>query len=634
MDKKTGLKTENDEFVAGIVADFDSSWNYTSGSYHDYWSKMLKLYNSERTLVGYRGTSDTFVPMSYSTIETMTAATSGDKPAVEFIPTKLGQSEETDVLNNLYSMYWDLDNWSNKDIVHNRGLFIYGTFVDYYYWNIDHPCRELIPIRDFFIDPAAKMFNYQDSARYMGHRFLASKSLLKKEVVVNPETGELEPKFKNLEKCEPWNDSGEQTDKEQKDTLMGTTLDKTAQADQIEVICHWTLDEVTYIGNRQEVIYHYKNYYKERQETLGYPNPTGMFPYACDAYDADESLFYGTSALQSIWKPQEMLNDITNQNVDAVSWALDPLMELDPMYSNYIDKIRNVIGGIMPFKPGSFKAVEKPTVPYQAFTERQNIKNEIREATAIDQVVKGIATNKDTTATEVKAQVAAAGRRFDMLLSQLENGGYYTAAKLVFQMIQLYVTQPTMVRVLGDKGIDWQQFDPQFFKGDYEPRVKLKATIQNEKQMKMRDLKEMYSVMVGNPYIDQQAMTAYITQKAFGIEPDEAQALMLDPQKAQEAQQAASEAQNKPDKTPQQIALEGVAKAYGDITTGPDVKAELEALAGLQPSETHSGGMEQMAASQTQAIDAANPLTATNPVPGGAQPLPVPGQEVETGQPA
>lgn len=631
--KKTDnpLKTEDESFVASIVDDYNSSWNYTSGNYHELWQHMYKLYNSERTRVGYNGTSDTFVPMAYSTIETMTAATSGEKPSVEFIPTKNSQSEETGALNDLYSMYWDLDNWTNKDVIHNRSLFIYGTAVDRYYWNIDHPVRDLIPLRDFFCDPAARLHNYNDSARYMGHRFLASKSLMSKEMVVNPDTKQLEPKFKNLDKLSSWNDSGEQTDKEQKDTMMGSTLDKNAQRDQIEVICHETLDEITYIGNREQVIYHHKNYFKERQEFLGYENPRGMYSYAIDAYDAEESLLYGSSALKPIWKPQEMLNDITNQNVDAVSWALDPLMELDPQYSSYMGKIRNVIGAIMPFKPGSLMAVQKPTVPYQAFTERQNIKSEIREASGVDSIIRGVSSsnNNRVTAAEIRAQVQSANRRFDLLLRQLENGGYYTAAKLVFQMIQLYVTTPTMVRILGETGVEWQKFDPNFFKGDYEPRVKLKATLDQEKQMKMRDLKEWYGAMVGNPFINQQAMTRLITQKAFGLEPDDVITLMNTPEQMQAAQQNAQQIQQKPDKTPDQIALEGIAKAYAAPTTAPDIKGELEQIAGLTVSATHQGAMEQAAAEHVSAADAGNTQTPTNAAgPGGpsaAPPIPLPG---------
>jgi hypothetical protein len=596
MNKKTETsnienKTPEKDYVQIAVDGWNSSWEYASGAYHQNWQDMADLYDSKRVMVGYNGISDTFVPMSFSTVETMVAATAGDKPLVEFMQTKPEQATNVEVLNGLFSYYWDLDNWTNKLITHSRIFFKIGTSVLFVYWNIDHPEIKVVPLRDFFIDPTATILNYQN-ARYMGYRFLADIDSLKAEQVINPETQEVESKYQNLDKVTGGYSSGDETDKEYKDTHMGSTLSDEAQKNQVEVICYWTKEEVWYVANRTTVIYKSKNYFKERQQFLGWENPTGMYPFVIDSFLPDESLLYGTSVLQSIAKPQELLNDLTNQNVDAVSWSLDPVMELDPMYASYIDKIKNVTGAVYPFKPGSLSAVNKPMIPSNAFNERSNIKNEIRETTAVDEIIKGISSPSRTTATEVKAQVASAGRRFDIIISQMENGGYYRLSKLVFQLVQMYVTQPTMYRVIGKTGVDWQSYDPNMFKGDYEPRVKLKATLDEQKNKKMRDLKELFTSMLGNPYVEQAALTRIIIQKAFDLEPDEVDMLMVDPQQ-QAMAQGGEDPKAKKEKTPEQIALEGIAKSY--VNTNPDVQAQLEEMAGLQSSIAHEGTMQSLA---------------------------------------
>lgn len=596
------------DYVDQAVNGWNASWAYTSSSYHKKWQEMSDLYDSKRVYVGYTGISDTFVPMSFSTVETMVSATSGEKPVVEYIQTRPDQATNTEVLNGLFSYYWDIDNWTNKLVHHSRGFFKTGTSVLFLYWDIDHPCLRVIPLRDFFCDPSATILNYQD-AKYMGYRFLADKETLKKEMIVDPEKGELVKKYKNLDKLTDF-EPGDPTDKQNKDISMGSTLQN--DPNQIEVICYWTKDEVWYVGNRTQVIYHSKNYFKERQQFLGWQNPEGMYPFIIDSFLPDESLLYGKSVLDAIAKPQELLNDLTNQNVDAVSWVLDPVMELDPQYSSYIDKIQNVTGAVYPFKPGSLSAVQKPPVPLNAFNERSNVKNEIRETTAVDEIIKGISTPSRTTATEIKAQVASAGRRFDLIISQMENGGYYQLAKLVFQMVRMYVTAPTMYRVIGKNGVDWQQFDPALFQGDYEPRVKLRATLDNEKNKKMRDLKELYSAFLGNPLVNQGGLTRLVFQKAFDLEPDEVDALMVDPREV-----AASAGQDKPEKTPEQIALEGIAKSYGK-SLSPDIDAQLEELAGLHPSVTHEGSMEAIATEQMaqQALhgETISPVPTTPPI--------------------
>lgn len=592
--KKSPKKPNAEELVERVVSGFTSSWNYRESSFHTQWQNMYRLYNSERIYVSYNGISDTFVPMSFSTIETMVSATSGEKPLVEYIPTKFEQSTNTEVLNHLFSYFWDMDSWTNKFIQHSRNLFLYGTSVIYTYWDIDHPVARNIPIRDFFIDPSATILNYQN-ARYMGYRFLADKNELKSEQVVDPETGELVAKYKNLDKLNDNYEVGDQTDKQEKDTMMGSTLDKNAQKNQIEVLCYWTKDEVIYVGNRQQIIYQSDNYFKQRQQFLEYENPTGMYPFVVDANYPDESLLYGRSILQPIAKSQELLNDITNQNIDAVSWALDPVMELDPQYTDYMDKIQNVTGAVYPFKPGSLQAVQKPVIPSNAFNERVNIKNEIRETTAVDQVLKGVGSSGETTATEVKAQIASAGRRFDLILASLENGGYYNFAKLVFQMIQLYVTAPTMLRVVGEKGVDWQTFDPEMFKGDYEPRIKLQATLVQEKTKKMRDLKEMYSAMLGSPFINQHNMTRLIVRKAFDLEPDEVDGLVMS---EEEMAKMAESQGGKDDNDPKELIN------YKDAPA--DIKAQMEEAAGYEPSPTHDGAIEtedmERGAQQAEAV--------------------------------
>lgn len=93
MNKKTETsnienKTPEKDYVQIAVDGWNSSWEYASGAYHQNWQDMADLYDSKRIMVGYNGISDTFVPMSFSTVETMVAATAGDKPLVEFMQNK------------------------------------------------------------------------------------------------------------------------------------------------------------------------------------------------------------------------------------------------------------------------------------------------------------------------------------------------------------------------------------------------------------------------------------------------------------------------------------------------------------------------------------------------------------------
>lgn len=566
MPTKSKTVSQGDKLVEAAVKGWSDSWSYRESSYHQNWKDCWALYNSQRIDVGYNGISDTFVPIPYSIIETMVSASSGERPTVEFIPTRPDQEANTEVLNQLFAYYWDLDSWTNKMIQRDRVLYLYGTSILHPYWDIDRPRIKVIPLRDFYIDTSATISDYHE-AEFAGYRFLTTKKALGDEKIADPETGELIPKFKNLNKIDAENKSSDTTDREEKEIMMGASQDT---KDMVEVLVHWTKDTVTYVANRNTVIRHADNPYRERQQFLGYENPEGILPFVADALSPDESLFYGKSALDPIKKPVELLNDLTNQNVDAVSWALDPIMELDPMYADYMDKMKNVTGAVYPFKPGSYSPVRKDIVPTNMFNERTNIKNEIREATGVDEVLTGIFGGDRTTATEVKAQTAAAGRRFSTIIAQLEGGGYYRLAKLVFQMIQMYVQTPIMFRVVGETGVEWREFNPEQFQGDYEPRIKLAVRLREEKNQKMRNLKEAFSAFLGAPGINPEELSRIVVQKAFDLDrEDVARVTNVQPQPPREE--------------PPEI-------KYRDAPE--DVKAQMEMKAGFEPSQTHGATME------------------------------------------
>ena len=186
----------------------------------------------------------------------------------------------------------------------------------------------------------------------------------------------------------------------------------------------------------------------------------GIIPFIIQRDFVDESLFLGRGEVDIISDLQEDLNDFTNQKRDFFSFILNPIWNLSPNKADMIEHIGAVPGRVFPLDPNDLTPVQMPQFPYQAFNEENSIENRIREVTAVDQVVKGVSADTKTTATEIQAQVASAGQRIGMKVTQLENEGFHRLARIVFEMVKLYVTEPTMVRIAGEKGIEWELFDP------------------------------------------------------------------------------------------------------------------------------------------------------------------------------
>lgn len=553
MATKTPVKTTDQDTTATdepassldiVLTAFDKAWDYTNGSWHSRWQDNYKLYNNERIKYGYKGISDTFVPMTFGTVETLCSALFGTKPKFGYVPPSDRQNQDTTILNALVDYYWDKDQWSLKVINTGRGMFREGTAVDYLCWESDHPRLINIPIRDFFIDPNAFELS-EKSTKYCGRRYLTTLDDLQSYEIVdltkvdsdgNP-TGDMKKKYTNLDKLKgedlenPVTGStqyqDQTTDKEEKDMYYGSTIAE-PDANQVEVIEYWSMDKTISVANRTVVIEDVDNYFKTADEAAGAEFPEGLLPFM-DARDyVDGSLFYAKGEVDFIADQQEDLNDFSNQMKDAVSNNLNQMKTLHPKYAHMLKEIQNLPGAVYPIEPNMLIPIPNGQIPVEAFNERMNIKAEIRETTASNEVIKGAAeTGKgNQTATEINAQIQGAGQRISLKVTQLENGYFHRMAKIVFRMTQLYVTEPMMVQIMGKDGASWQQFNPEEFKGQYEPRVQLDISIQSQKQEQATNAANLLKAFLNDPNVNQMELTKLVLAKGFDLEPDEVSALM------------------------------------------------------------------------------------------------------------
>jgi hypothetical protein len=527
-------KKNPEETLAEVIQDFDAAWEYCSGSWHGRWENNYALYNNVRVKRGYEGISDTFVPMVFGTIETLTSALFGTKPKFNYLPPAERQDQKTDVLNGLIDFYWDKDQWSIKVISTGRTGLQLGTGVDYWYWDNDHPCMLNVALRDYFRDPTTPG---GEEPRFQGRRYLTTKEELESFEVVDLDklgedglpTGEMKKKFGNLSKVAEGGPTGDPTDKEQKDMWYGSTVAE-AEKKQIEVIEHWTNDRVISVANRTVVIQDDENPFKAKARANGAEFPKGLMPFNWFRDYVDPSLFYAKGEIDFIGDQQEDLNDLSNQYKDAITFALNPMFTLDPSYAHLLNEIESLPGAGYPVAKDALNWIIPPVIPNDVPIERQNIKSEMRETTASNEVVKGVgAEGAKTTATEINAQIAGAGQRINLKITQIENEYFHRMAKIVFEMVKLYVNEPMMVRILGKDGARWEEFDPAEFQGDYEPRVQLDISIENKKQQDAANAKELLAAFLGDPDVNQQELKKLVLQRSFELDPDEVELLMQPP---------------------------------------------------------------------------------------------------------
>jgi hypothetical protein len=130
-----------------------------------------------------------------------------------------------------------------------------------------------------------------------------------------------------------------------------------------------------------------------------------------------------------------------------------------------------------------------PLIPQNAFTERQNIKAEIRESASISEISKGISATDSTTATEIKAMLGQADIRIQEKAQNLADGFFFQEAKIVFKLLQLYADEHYAVRTIGDAGVEWHEVNMAQFMGEYTPMV----TLDVQKKLEQAEQQEAYT---------------------------------------------------------------------------------------------------------------------------------------------
>lgn len=533
MAKKPTTTTKKDNPVLSrFLKYFTDSWTYAQQNYHQTWERNWKLYRNIRTEKNHPGNIECFVPMVNSTVNTIVASLFNSNPTVKYIPNRADQNEETDILNDVYQDFARRDGWALKNKINGRQGVITGNYFAYYEWQPDDAGgfvhKEIIPIRDAILDPNAH--NIAD-AKYVGRRFFTSKKDLENTLIFNPETGKMEKRYKDLDNVqENATDGGmdAQSDKAIKDTALGSV--SPTKGAEVEIIEIWTHEEVCVIANRLTVIEHRENPYyalnkskfeqrklewelrrmQTLQQTAGLEDigefneefnkkGAGLIPFAHGCDYPDVSLIYGSSDVDIIANEQELLNTLTELNIEAVLYQLYPERRIDPKFAGKLDNLDPMPGKVYPLPAGAMDWNNPPAIPTNAFAERNNIKGEIRESASVSEISKGITATDSTTATEIKAMLGQADIRIREKADNLAQGFFMQEATIVFKLLKLYADDNYMIRKVSEDGVSFESVDMGKFIGDYTPMVVLDVQAQLEKSEKQEAYTNAYQMIIADP---------------------------------------------------------------------------------------------------------------------------------------
>lgn len=542
MPKDKSTQKKREDALPMLMERFEDSQKFIKDNYEEKWTNYKNLYRNKRVKQNYVGTADVFVPMVWSTIQTISTGLLSDRPrfdyslaasaidgeeleelvaraqrnpevAQEFL-TKGIEIDDSDIklINELVDTYWEQDFWDGKINSWVTSMLVIGTSFLYLTWDKDRPRLLNIPAENIIIDPTATS---PSDVKYYGRKYLTTVEDLESYEVIDPETGEAKKRYSNLDKVPTGKAAKDQLGATAiKDMFGGSTLKKATDR-QVEVIEIWDEYRLYSVANRSVVIEDEENPTLTRAKTLGREDPKGILPFVPLRNYAEEAVFHGISEIDPIIDEQEMLNDLTNQNIDAISLTLDPGWHLDPKFADRAGEIARGPGVVHMFPKEALRSADAPTVPLNAFNERINIKNEIRETTASNQIVKGVGQGDgDITATEAQLQVAQAGQRFSTKIRELESDGFRRLATILLEFMSLYVTKPLLVKRTAGDGKKVSMLDPAVFSKEISVSVQLEAGAKFKEAQARQTALAAYTLLREDPDINQVPMKQNILPKA------------------------------------------------------------------------------------------------------------------------
>lgn len=550
-EQKNRQSGEKDTKLTKWLGKFERSWNYAKQNYHQKWENNWKLYRNIRVKRSHDGVVQTFVPMVNSAVNTIVAELFNSNPLVNYVPNHPDQEADTKVLNEIYADFALRDNWVQKNKVNGRQGLITGNFCAFYEWIEDRDGGYVhkinIPIRDMIIDPSSS--SYEDW-KYVGRRFFADKKSLEEETIYDFKTDSYKKRYKNLDEVISGG-KDEDDDKSKKDQMIGSIDDN---KDRVELIEIWTKKQVVVIANRSTIIEerenpHYalaKSQQAQRkaeaqlkgEEIEEDDKVEGLLPFAHGRIYADISLPYGDSDVDIIADQQELLNELTELNIEALLYTLYPEKTLDPKFSEWIDDMEPAPGKIYPLPQGAMSWNNPPSIPTGIAQERLNIKDEIRESSAISRISKGASATGSTTATEIKNMLGQMDSRIQEKAQTLANEFFFQEAKIVLKLIQLYVPEQMWVRTLGDAKVSFDEVNPRQFLGEYTPMITLDIQRKLQRSEEQEAYTQAYQILIQDPTNNLPALKKIMFRKMFpDLTQEEIEQIITPPEQPEQGQQ-------------------------------------------------------------------------------------------------
>lgn len=540
LPKATRAKS-NQDLAHEIVDKFTTSLTWRQ-PYRSRWDRFYKLYKNVLDETNYPWQSNVFIPMAFSTVETVVPRLVSNRPEIDIMPREKTDEAHAKIMSQLIDYQWDMMNMNVMMPEAVKELCIYGTVIIKAGWKYktqtnqkrevadetipemgmvqteqeeviyDAPTVELVDLYDFYPDPSGTSI---DTMKWCIHRTVRTKAYLK-EMAKNKI-------YKNVNLV--INGSGmkasDDDEKSQRRATDGISLPPLDE-DSVELLEYWEDDRVVVIADRSVVIRDEKN-----------PFEHGKKPFIHCVDQKVPHEFYGIGEIEPIETLCYELNDRRNQRMDNVTLILNRMWKIKNSANVDEDELVSDAGGVVHTDDmDGIDVLAMPDVTASSYQEEALIKGDIQQTSGVTDYTKGAnsGTSSNDTATGISLLQEAGNARFRMKSQNIEDMLIKRLGEFMVSMNEQFVTEPQVLRIVGDDGIEWKQVKPDEIQGQFDVQVVAGSTVVTNEAVDKKQTMEMFSLLNGNPLVDQRELLKTVI---LAINPKANTEKLLPPQQAQ-----------------------------------------------------------------------------------------------------
>lgn len=457
------------------------------------WNEAYRRYRGKNT----DADDEYFIPETYSVIETILPRLVGDflnskKSVVSVSGRESIDQDKAETVESLTGYQFHRARVAFKYDDFCRQALIYGTAIGKTFWDytakkrtrqvpvfemvvdeyyretpqqtgweeeeydriiMDDPNFEVVPIYDFYVDPAAT--SIEDA------RFCIQKKLMTRKQIEELEDNGVYKIPDDL----PQQGSGQGDDAKQIDLDRTNARDENPTTNGIdskfEILEYWEDNRVIVVADRQYILRDEKNPYDHKR-----------IPYIAAPFSPLPFEFYGIGIPMIMGDLQDILNDLANSRLENIKLSINKMWLRRPG-SVADDQLKTRPGGVIDVNGdlnNSIRPLEFPDVTGSSYREQQEILNAIQNVTGASDYIRGQASDTipKQTATEVMQKTQQASNRFVYVFKMMAEQSIAKIADFFIELSKQYITEEKTIKILGNKANIYKTITPEDIDGEFD----------------------------------------------------------------------------------------------------------------------------------------------------------------------